>query len=278
MLTFKDAAKEYNNSRKNVWSQKTFREYNREIDRFPAWFLELDIYEISQQDMQRMANEISVDHAPKTVRNRHGYATSVIKYYRPDISFHSTIKKPQHKEKYIPTKKQIETILNNTTNPSYRCALKLACYSLRRSEICALLKSDLTDDNQIHVCKALVEDDDNNWVVKEAKTPDSARYVPIDKQLAKEIRELESDQIFCYSPQRITKYLHQMQKKLGYPSFSAHSLRHYYASALHVAGVDDITIQKTGGWKNNTVLKSVYTHSDIQNNKAKQNKIRNIIK
>jgi len=277
-IAFRDAAKTYNKSRENVVSPATFREYSREIDRLPAWFLDLDIYEITQREMQKLANEISVEHSTKTVHNRHGYATSVIRFYRPEAVFHTTFKPSQRKEKYLPTKKQIDTILSETTDPSYRVALKLACYSLRRSEICALLKSDLTDDDQIHVCKALVQNYDKEWVVKEPKTPDSVRYVPIDKNLAAEIRSLENERIFDMSPQRLTKYLHQMQKKLGYPSFSLHSLRHYYASTLHMAGVDDITIQKTGGWKNNTVLKSVYTHSDIQNNKAKQNKIRRTIK
>lgn len=277
-ISFRDAAKAYNKSRENIISPSTFREYSREIDRFPSWFLDLDIYEITQREMQKLANEVSVEHSAKTVHNRHGFAVSVIRFYRPEVAFHTTFKPSQRKEKYLPTKAQIDTILNETTEPEYRIALKLACYSLRRGEICALLRSDLTDDDQIHVCKALVQNDNKEWVVKEPKTPDSARYVPIDKDLASEIRSLENEQIFTKAPQRLTKYLHQMQKKLGYPSFSVHSLRHYYASTLHMAGIDDITIQRTGGWKNNSVLKSIYTHSDIQNNKAKQDKIRRTIK
>ena len=109
------------------------------------------------------------------------------------------------------------------------------------------------------------------------KTEDSDRYVPIDDELANEIRALDREEIYPFSPQSISNFLLRTQRKYNLPQFSLHCLRHYYASTLHLAGVDDITIQKTGGWKNNSVLKSCYTHSDIAVNPQKQNQIRNII-
>ena len=276
-VSFRDGAKQYIDNRKNVVSPTTVREYTRKIDRLPKWFTEKDLYQIDQQDMQRLVNELSVGHKAKTIHDFHGFCVGVIRYFIPQTVFNTTFKQNDRTERYTPSKQEIETILKQAENTEYHIALQLACYSLRRSEICALLKSDLTADNQIHVCKAKVQDNNKEWVIKAPKTEDSDRYVPIDDALADEIRSLDREEVYPFAPQNISNFLRRTQKKLNMPLFSVHCLRHFYASTLHMAGVDDITIQKTGGWKNNSVLKSTYTHSDIQINKEKQDKIRYII-
>lgn len=276
-ISFRNGAKQYIESRKNVVSPATVREYTRKIDRLPEWFTEKDLYKIDQQDMQRLVNELSVDHKAKTIHDAHGFCVGVIRYFVPQTVFNTTFKQNDRTERYTPSKQEVETILKQAENTPYHIALQLACYSLRRSEICALLKSDLTDDNKIHVCKAKVQDNDKKWVIKLPKTEDSDRYVPIDEDLADEIRSLDREEVYPFAPQNISNFLRRTQEKLNMPLFSVHCLRHYYASTLHMAGVDDITIQKTGGWKNNSVLKSSYTHSDIAVNSQKQNQIREII-
>lgn len=276
-ISFRDGAKDYIKSRENVVSPSTVREYTRKIDRLPDWFNALDIYQIDQTDIQKLINNISVDHKSKTVHDVHGFVVGVIRYFIPQAVFNTTFKQNERLERHMPSKKDIDTVLKHSEGTPYHIALQLACYSLRRSEICALLKTDLTSDNQIHVCKAKVQDVNKKWVIKVPKTEDSDRYVPIDEGLAEEIRALDRDEVYPYAPQNISNFLRRTQTKLGLPLFSIHCLRHYYASALHMAGVDDITIQKTGGWKNNSVLKSRYTHSDILVNKIKQDKIRETI-
>lgn len=276
-ISFSDGAKKYIKSRENVVSPATVREYTRKIDRLPKWFTEKNIYDIDQQDMQKLVNELSVDHKSKTVHDFHGFAVGVIRYFIPKTMFNTTFKQNDRTERYMPSKQEVETILKQAENTEYHIALQLACYSLRRSEICALLKNDLTADNQIHVCKAKVQNNDKKWVIKSPKTEDSDRYVPIDDALADEIRSLDREEVYPFAPQNISNFLRRTQKKLNMPLFSVHCLRHYYASVAHMAGIDDITIQKTGGWKNNSVLKSSYTHSDILINKEKQDKIRQII-
>ena len=276
-ISFRDGANQYIASRENVVSPATVREYTRKIDRLPTWFTEKDLYKIDQMDMQRLVNELSSNHKAKTIHDFHGFCVGVIRYFAPQMVFHTTFKQNDRLERYTPSKAEVETILERAEDTEYHIPLQLACYSLRRSEICALLKSDLTDDNQIHVCKAKVQNIDRKWVIKVPKTEDSDRYVPIDDDLANEIRSLDREEVYPFAPQNISNFLLRTQKKLNMPLFSVHCLRHYYASVAHMAGIDDITIQKTGGWKNNSVLKSSYTHSDILINKEKQDKIRQII-
>lgn len=49
----------------------------------------------------------------------------------------------------------------------------------------------------------------------------------------------------------------ELADKLGYKC-RFHDLRHYYASALHAIGIRDQYIMKFGGWKSDSILKSVY--------------------
>lgn len=271
-LSFRSACEKYISSRENVVSPTTLREYTRMIDRLPKWYVDTDIYEIDQQDMQRLVNELSVDHKAKTVRNFHGFCVAVLRYFIPNTVFNTRFKQNDAKTPYIPSKDEVDTLISLSEETIYHIPLQLARYSLRRSEICALLKSDLTEDNQIHVCKALVQDKDKKWVVKPPKTEDSDRYVPIDDDLADEIRALDRDRIYPFAPQNISNYLRRQQDKLGMPHFSIHKLRHYFASSLH-GKVPEVDIQEVGGWKSPNVLRQIYTHSDVSRNKEKRKNI-----
>ena len=246
------------------------------IDRLPEWFTALDIYEINQQDMQRLVNEVSADHSAKTTHNVHGFCVAVIRYFRPAVVFSTTFKQNDRREPYIPSKDEVEKVIEYSIGTEYHIPLQLAKYSLRRSEICALLKSDLTEDNQVHVCKAKVQDKDKKWVIKVPKTEDSDRYVPIDKDLADEIRALDREEIYPFFPENLSNYLSRSQVRLGLPHFSLHKMRHYFASALHGI-IPEADIQKIGGWRTNTVLRQVYTHSDIHRDKDTQEKIKSIL-
>lgn len=271
-ISFRLSASDYIKSRENVISPATIREYTRMIDRLPLWFVDKNVYDIDQQDMQKLVNELSIDHKAKTVHCFHGFCVAVIRFFRPAVVFSTTFKQNDAKEPYIPTKEEVDKLIALSEGTEYHIPLQLAKYSLRRSEICALLKSDLTDDNRIYVCKALVQDVNKKWVIKEPKTEDSRRYVPIDDDLANEIRSLDREQIYPFAPQNISNYLRRQQRKLGMKEFSLHKLRHYFASALHGI-VPEADIQKMGGWKTNTVLRQVYTHSDIDIDKETQHKV-----
>lgn len=275
-IPFRKGAQDYIKSRENVVSPATVREYTRMIDRLPEWFTALDIYQISQQDMQRLVNELSTDHSAKTTHNVHGFCVAVIRFFRPAVVFSTTFKQNDRREPYIPSKEDVEKVIEYSIGTEYHIPLQLAKYSLRRSEICALLKSDLTEDNQIHVCKAKVQDVNKKWVIKVPKTEDSDRYVPIDTDLADEIRALDREEVYPFFPENLTNYLTRSQVKLGLPHFSLHKMRHYFASALH-GMIPEADIQKIGGWRTNTVLRQVYTHSDIHRDKDTQEKIKSIL-
>ena len=257
--TFISAANEYIESKTNILSPRTVREYRLQSARLPQWFQDMQMSVITQQDVQRCVNELSKTMAPKTVRTLHGFIAAVFGVSRPNFTLHTTLPKLQKKEPYIPKKEDLKAILKEAEGTQYHIPIQLACYGLRRGEICALEIDDLSPDNVIHIRYDLVQDSDGNWVKKPPKTPTSVRDVPIDNDLAEEIRQ--QGYIFNGYPGTMSNFLARTQKKLGLEEFSLHKLRHLFASILLDKGYDMKTIQDLGGWQGNETVSKVYLHS-----------------
>lgn len=266
--TFLEACKEYTRAKENVLSPRTIREYERLPERLPQWFVMLPFNSITQEHIQKCINELTPGHAPKTVRTYNGFISSVIGFYRPNFNIRTTLPQKIKTEPYIPNADDVKTILDLSRNTPYYISLCLACYGLRRSEICALTLQDLSSDNFITINKAYVQSKDG-WVIKTTKTADSTRTVPISPKLADEIRK----QGFIYNgyPNSISNYLKRTQNKLGMENFSLHKFRHYFASKImEIDGVTFKDVQALGGWKTDNTVRNVYQHS--LNTKTKEGK------
>lgn len=257
--TFETAATEYIEMKRNVLSPATLREYTRYTSRLPHDFVEMRIGDITQVDVQKMVNELSVDKSPKTVHDLHGFVSAVLRTFRPGLVLSTTLPQKVKSDKYIPTEDDIRAMLNAAKGGRYEIPLRLGCYGLRREEICALESSDV-DGNMLTISRALVLDENRKWIVKVTKTTDSTRTIWIDDELADMIRKCEG-RVYNGYPEGITKYLRRKQDKLGLNHFPLHKFRHYYASASHAMGIPDSYIMASGGWKTDNVLKSVYRHA-----------------
>ena len=231
-LLFKGAAQKYIESKESVLSPRTTREYKLYIERLPEWFVNMTFYDITQNDVQTCINELSRDKSPKTVRCLHGFISAVLGQFRADIKLNTTLPMLKKKEAYIPSEEDITRILEYTkaNYPHFFVPIVLGCFSLRRSEICALEVSDIDDDNMCHINKALVQSEDGSWVVKGTKTVGSARVIPIPSEVCDIIRK--QGYVYKGGPQSIANYLTRAQNTLGIPHFSLHKTRHYCASKL----------------------------------------------
>jgi len=89
---------------------------------------------------------------------------------------------------YIPTADDIKATLDALKGTEHELAIRLCCFGLRRSEVCALTPEDL-DNNTLHISKAVVKDKNRQYVVKTTKTTASDRYVVIPSDLAVQIRQ-----------------------------------------------------------------------------------------
>ena len=257
--TFQGAYEKYCESRTNVCSPATLRGYAVLNRNMPEWFKNLNIYDIDQMSVQRMINEYSSTHSPKSTRNLHGLVSAVLKTVRPEIVLRTRLPEKRSGEVYIPSDAEVKAILQKVKGSKYEVALLLAVFGLRRSEICALTLDDL-EGNMISVTKAKVQRSDESWVIKPTpKTEESNRKVYVTDY----VRDLILRQGFIYRghPENIRKKLEKVEDELGIRRFPLHKLRHYFASVTHDMQISDADIMAMGGWKTDHIMKSVYRHA-----------------
>lgn len=258
--SFSYFAKKYIENRKNVVSPNTIRTYNTKLKQISRDFKEKSISDIESEDIQAEVNKLSKKLEPKTVKTTYGFITAVLganrSLRRIKVKLPQTIKK----DVYEPTNKDIRRILDEVKGSDYSVAFQLAVWGCRQGEIAALTIDDLDENNNLHIHRTMVLNENNKWEVKETpKTDESNRIIPLTKELADEIRA----QGFIYNkvPNRLNKKIHDVQKKLGIPPFKFHALRSYFASFAHSLGIPDSDILSLGGWSTDSVMKRVYRKS-----------------
>ena len=272
---FKDAAEKYIELKSNVLSPSSIRGYNIIVKHLDEHFLNTPIDSIDLPKIQLLVNTLATYQAPKTVRNTNAFIMSVLKFYGIEIKS-PTLPKKKPKEDYIPTEEDIKRILAEVKGTQYEVPFILGTLGLRRSEICALTPDDL-NGNTLFINKALVLNENNEWVLKETtKTEESNRTITVPDYVANLIKE--NGACPC-TPHSLYWKLQRVQMSLGIPRFPFHKLRHFFASYMHDLGYTDKQIQEFGGWKTDHILKSVYQHAmsmeEVKNNMS--NNINNLI-
>lgn len=265
-MTFDDAAARYIQSKSKILSPATIRDYQKLRRNVPESLSKAHIYDITSLKVQSVINDMVEDKSPKTLANYASFIVTVLKSADIDIK-HPQLPQKKKKDVYIPSKEDVQKIFKHIKGKEEEVAITLAAYGLRRSEICALTLSDLKG-NTLSINKAMVENEAGEWVIKTTKTTDSTRTVIIPKDLAKLIRK--KGYIYNKQPYTINQDLHRAQRELGIPQFSLHKMRHFFASFAHDMGFSDKAIQSMGGWKSNSILRSVYAHALDMDEKKKE--------
>ncbi|MBD5556425.1 MAG: site-specific integrase, partial [Roseburia sp.] len=153
-------------------------------------------------------------------------------------------------EPYILSEDDIKKIFDCAKSPEYEIPIILACYGMRRLEICVLVSEDIGRDI-VTINKALVQDENKNWIVKPTKTTESTRKIIILSEIANKIRE--QGYVYRGFLGKISDFLLRTQKKLGIQHFSIHKLRHYFASKMSALNVPEADILRMGGWESDHV-------------------------
>ena len=259
-ITIKDAIQNYIDSKTNVLSPSTLRNYHQCMKYYKP-IENIKIGSISSTDLQFFINDISKGRSAKTVQNIYGLLISSIKMYS-DRNYRVTLPTRKPIERNIPTDADINNLLDNAS-PNLKLAILLSSVgTLRRGEICALKYADiLYDFNAIYVHADLILGDDG-WFYKEMpKTSSSTRRVTLPKDIIEMLGNGEPDEyVIKIKPSTITADFDNLKKKLGLKC-RFHDLRHYAASILHAIGIPDVYIMERGGWSSDRVLKSVYRNS-----------------
>lgn len=264
-MSFQRACESYIESKDAILSPSTRREYLSTMRNLPDTLMRLRLSQITTMVVQKVVNDMSKGRSPKTVANYSGFIMSVLKAADVDIK-PPQLPQKEKKSAYIPSEEDIKAVFEQVKGTKYEIPLTLAAFGLRRSEICALTIDDVRDC-RVTINKALVQDENKNWVVKKTKTTDSTREVIIPESLYALIQA--QGHVYNGMPDTLYKELRKAQDRANTPHFSLHKMRHFFASFMHQKGYTDKQIQEAGGWKTDNVLKTVYQHA-MDMDKAKR--------
>ena len=182
------------------------------------------------------------------------------------------------KEKRTLTEEEKIAIKETDYTPRERAFIMIGWQAgLRRGEILALRKKNIDfNRNIIHVKDNLIFKENTSEINHYTKTDAGIRDVPMPKTLSdflKTYTESCDDYLFTTQAGGIaTKSMYRRMfnailNKTSYymkngekPDFTAHTLRHTYATTLYYAGVDVKTAQYLLGHKSITVTLEIYTH------------------
>ena len=263
--TLAEACERFIESKKPVCSPATIRGYASIARNLPEELSRKHLAQISSIDLQSFVSDYARTHSAKSTKNISSFVLAVIRAFDYDVRA-PKLPTPDRRDAYIPSAEDIARILDRAKGTPYDVPFRLACYGLRRSEICALTLADL-DGNILTVSKAVVFGEDHEWHTKGTKTLGSTRQILLDDELAEKIRQ--QGFVFQMHPATLNKNLYKMQDALGIPRFSIHKMRHFFASHLAHLGFTEAQLKAMGGWTSD-VLKRVYTHPMEMNEARKR--------
>lgn len=259
--SFQAAAFNYIESKKNILSPRTVKEYNLYANALPQWFLDMPMNQIDQMAVQKLVNELAVRLAPKTVRNYHGFVASVL---TPYITLRTTLPRVEIQEIYIPPKEDYKALLEAFEGTQYHVVYQLMRWGMRRGEILALTPEDIEGDI-VHITKDMVLSPEKEWVIKPPKTRKSRRDIVIPMKLADEIRA--QGYVYKGHPNNIERTFKRTQRQLGIQEFNPHALRHLSASIMLEMGYDMKSIQDWHGWCTPNTPNKIYLQSILLKNR-----------
>ena len=259
-ITFAEAGRQFIDNRCAVLSPATVRGYESILRNNVNEILDIQITEINSEIIQKLVNGLSVaGKSPKTVRNVFGFVTAVLRAYCPETSLHIKLPQKRPPDLRVPTEDDLQKLLSAIRGSRMEIPVLLAAASsLRRSEICALDRSDI-GDGWIKIDKALVKGPDNQFVIKATKTEAGSRTAYIPAEITDRIKAaVPAGRIVSMTPDMISTEFPRILANLNIPHFRFHDLRAYFAWIMHALNVPDKYVMQLGGWKDKATMQRIY--------------------
>ena len=183
-----------------------------------------------------------------------------------DISFVlSSAKKSKddRKEMSVWTVEEFERFIACVDHPIYNAFFRCLYWAgLRKGEAIALLKTDLTDQQDLLISKTIYRKE-----VHSPKTNAGTRSVRLDDETYKYLLPLTKragrylfGDLAPLSTSQIDRYFLAGIKKSGVPKIRIHDLRHSHATNLINAGANIVAVSKRLGHSDVSMTLKVYTH------------------
>ena len=263
--TLSQAIRRYIDDKSNVLSVSTIRGYNAILNNRFQEIMETPLPEI--KNWQKIVNNEAKLVSAKTLKNSWGLVSSVLKENDIEVNVHLPMVISRKRNFLQP--EQIKPFIATIYGDRYELVYLLCLHSLRRSEMLALEKQDVTD--VIRINKARVTAPDHKMVTKPTtKNVSSTRTVPV---FIPRINELvnylpEGTLIHC-DPHWVNTHLKKICEWNSLPVVTLHGLRHSFASLCYHLNISELQCMEFGGWSDLTTMRKIYTHiADTDRQKA----------
>lgn len=268
VLTLAAAIEEYCKSKSNVLSPATIRGYQNIRKNQLKSIMQSNVFELanySEEDWQKIVNEESGKHSPKTVKNSVSFARTIIQKKTKTVVPGVTLPAPISANTSFLYADEIPIFVDAVKNTRIAVPALLALSSMRLSEIQALRWENIPENpNFIRTKGAVVPNEKNEMVYKQQnKNTTSARDVPI---LIPELKEAiqrdrkPSGPVMDFSRAYFLKHVHSICRENKITDVTIHGLRHSFASLAYHLQVPEKIAMDIGGWADSATMHKIYTH------------------
>ena len=265
-VTVDEAIRRYMEAGSAVFSPTTLRGYGIIRRNRLQSIMGRDVRSLTRLDVQRAINEEAKRLAPKTVKNTWALLRPVLKDYGLDYD----IKLPQQvrrKPEYLSMDEILKLIQAAAGEPCEPQILLAVWLGLRRSEIMGLCWDCVDEERStVEVRRAMVPDEDNQWVLKEVpKNEGSQRVLRCPAYIMDKLRDLRQGRsgavrVFPGNPEVLRKAVHRCCDKAGIRDTTVHGLRHANAAVMVALNVVDRYAMARGGWSSDYTFKQIYAY------------------
>ena len=263
-MTVGEAIDRYIESKSNVLSPSTVREYKQTRRNAFKNLMPLHLDELTTELIQSAVNEIAVGRSPKTVHNYYGLLSSALAVYAPDLRIDILLPKKVKPDIVIPTEEEMSQVFSAVKGKPVEAAVYLAALcGMRRSEIAALKWDDVNlEKGIISIHAAKVYDENHHYVLKSTKTTAGKRTIMIFTPAADFLRTLprDSEYVCTLKPAQITDHFFAALDSSGIRHFRFHDLRHYTVSVMLSLNMPKKYIADYVGHENERMIDQVYGH------------------
>lgn len=276
-ITFGEAVNRYIESKSSILSPSTIRGYRVIEKNYIARIKNVKLDRITNEVLQKQLDDISIEHAAKTVNNTRGLITATMKMFVPSFVINVKGAAKEKVEVEIPSDDDIKLLLKAVAGTDVELPILLSAFgSLRRGEVCALYP-DCVHDTYITVRRTIVLNSNCIWEIKDRpKTFAGYRNVPLPPDIMQKVKAAaascpDDQPIVNYKPSGLYKSFRHATKRAGIYPYKYHALRHYFATFCHSIGIPDQYIMEMGGWDDIGTLTKIYQHT-MENKKDDINK------
>lgn len=271
--TLSEAIDEYIESRRALVSPATVQTYKKKKRLYFQSLMDVDIFQITVDALKAEVSKMIMQPSPsgnrlsaKTIKDSYSFIASVLQYHKVQLDYKDvSLPQIQASPFAVLTKDEISTLIAALPGTPCELHILLALWlGLRRSEIIALEKSDFDLQRKtVTINKAMVRDENGNYVIKGTKTEKSARVISCPDYILDKVKTLPNGPIYTYDANYILKCLHKVCEENGLPPVRLHDLRHINASVGLMLGIPDKYVMERNGWalKDTMVYRYEHTYS-----------------